>query len=147
MATETRDQITDSLRAAGFRLTRPRMAVINVFAVAQGMHRPEQVHALAQRECPSLGLVTVYRTLALLEQLGHLNRVHFENGCSAFARTDLAHGHHLVCRLCHQVVEFPGDESVMDMLALIARQTGFLIEDHMLELFGVCPECQGLRDT
>jgi Fur family ferric uptake transcriptional regulator len=147
MATETRDQIVNSIRTAGFRLTRPRMAVINVFAEAHGMHRPEQVHALARREYPSLGLVTVYRTLALLEQLGHLTRLHFENGCSAFARTDLAHGHHLVCRLCHQVVEFPGDESVMDMLALIARQTGFLIEDHMLELFGVCPECQGLRET
>ena len=147
MTKETRDQITYSLRAAGFRLTRPRQAVINVFAEAQGMHRPEQVHALARRECPSLGLVTVYRTLALLEELGHLTRVHFEDGCSAFARTDLAHGHHLVCRICHQVVEFPGDESVMEMLALIASEMGFLIEDHMLELFGVCPECLASRES
>jgi Fur family ferric uptake transcriptional regulator len=146
MPKDRRERIIQDLRAAGFRLTRPRMAVINVFADAQGLHSTEEVHALAQQECPSLGLVTVYRTLALLEEMGFLTRVHLENGCNAFARTDLAHGHHLICRVCHQVVEFPGLEELMNMLAPIAYETGFLIEDHMLELFGVCPDCLAQRE-
>lgn len=145
MTENRRERIIQNLRTAGFRLTRPRMAVINVFADTQGLHRTEEVHSLAQKECPSLGLVTVYRTLSLLEEMGYLTRVHLENGCNAFARTDLAHGHHLICRVCHQVVEFPGLEQLMDLLDPIAQETGFLIEDHMLELFGVCPDCLAQR--
>jgi Fe2+ or Zn2+ uptake regulation protein len=146
MPIDTRDTIAENVRAAGYRLTRPRLAVITVFAEAQGLLRPEHVHALALSHCPSLGLVTVYRTLSLLESLGHLTRVHFDDGCHAFARTDLAHGHHLVCRMCHQVVEFPALEGMQEMLAPLAHKTGFFIEEHMLELFGICPQCRG-RET
>ncbi len=130
------------LRKAGFRLTRSRKAVVRVLHEAEDWLRPEEIHARGKRYCPSLGLVTVYRTLALLSNMDCIGRVHFEDGCRGYARTELVHGHHLVCRDCHQVVEFPGSKDLPRWIDKIANSTGFLIEEHMLELVGLCPTCQ-----
>jgi Fur family ferric uptake transcriptional regulator len=136
------DELSNSLRSSGYRLTRSRKAVIRVLAEANDWLRPQDVHARGLQHCPSLGLVTVYRTLALLESLGYVSRVHLEDRCHGYARSKLAHGHYLVCRSCHQVLEFPGLEDLPALFGAISRETGFVIEDHMLALMGLCPACQ-----
>ncbi len=127
---------------AGFRLTKPRLAVVRVLLEARGWLEPEEVLSRAKRYCASLGLVTVYRTLALLERLGVVRRIHLEPGCHGYAAAALSHGHHLVCRGCHHVVEFPGSEDLNPLIRQIARKTGFLVDDHLLELAGLCPQCR-----
>jgi Fur family ferric uptake transcriptional regulator len=136
------EDILQQLSEIGYRQTRSRRAVIRVLEEAKGWLRPEEIQARGKRYCPSLGLVTVYRTLALLSRLDYIGRVHFEDGCHGYARTELAHGHHLVCRNCHQVVEFPGWEDISALIEPIEQETGFLVEDHVLGLLGLCPVCQ-----
>ncbi|MCK5054411.1 MAG: transcriptional repressor, partial [Anaerolineales bacterium] len=65
------------LKSAGYRLTQSRVAVMRVLNETDGWLRPEQVHAQAKKYCPSIGLVTVYRTLALLTEYGFIRRIHF----------------------------------------------------------------------
>jgi Fe2+ or Zn2+ uptake regulation protein len=89
-----------------------------------------------------VGLVTVYRTLALLTELGFVSRIHLEDGCHGYARSRLGHSHHLVCRRCQQAVEFPGIEDMEHFIGQLEQRTGFIVEDHMLELLGLCPSCQ-----
>jgi Fur family ferric uptake transcriptional regulator len=136
------EDILQRLSEIGYRQTRSRRAVIRVLEEAKGWLRPKEIHARGKHYCPSLGLVTVYRTLSLLSKMGHVGRIHFEDGCHGYARTELTHGHHLVCRNCHQVVEFPGWEDFSALIKPIEQKTGFLIEDHMLELLGLCPVCR-----
>jgi Fur family ferric uptake transcriptional regulator len=85
--------------------------------------------------------VTVYRTLALLESLGFVTRVHGEDGCHRYAPTGLAHGHHVVCRNCGRAAEFPGIENLAGLMREVERHTGFVIEGHVLGLTGLCPSC------
>ena len=132
----------DQLRDQGYRITHARRAVIQTLDRAEAWLSPEQLQHQAQARCPGLGLVTVYRTLALLSSLGYVRRIHLEGGCSGYARAGLPHSHHLVCRSCQQVVEFPGSEDLTPLVERVQRQTGFLVEDHMLELLGICPDCQ-----
>jgi Fe2+ or Zn2+ uptake regulation protein len=139
---EVADELVAAMRAAGKRVTAPRRAIAQVIGEAGEWLRPEEVHAAAQRSYPPLGLVTVYRTLSLLVDLGCVRRIHLEDGCHGYARTELDHGHHLVCRGCQQVVEFPGVEEMIPLMERVARRTGFLVEGHMLELVGLCPACQ-----
>jgi Fur family ferric uptake transcriptional regulator len=136
------EEILQRLSEIGYRQTRSRRAVIRVLEEAKGWLRPEEIHVRGKHYCPSLGLVTVYRTLSLLSKMSYVGRVHFEDGCHGYARTELAHGHHLVCRSCHQVVEFPGWEDLSTLIEPIERETGFLIEDHVLALQGLCPVCR-----
>lgn len=132
--------IVDAMRAQGYRLTSPRMAVIDVLSQAESWLSPEVVHARANARCPGIGLVTVYRTLGLLSDLGYVRRVHGEDGCHGYALAGTGHGHHVVCRSCHKVVDFPE----CDLEPLVERmeaETGFEIENHVLELVGLCPAC------
>ncbi len=136
------DELTEEIRRQGYRLTEPRQAVARVLVEANDWLRPEAILQRARRYCPSLGLVTVYRTLQLLESLGHVRRVHQEDGCHGFAHTEARHGHYLVCRRCQQVVEFE-DCGLDAKVRQMARRTGFQVDGHVLELTGLCPQCAG----
>ena len=101
---------------------------------------PVQVFDAARERCHELGLTTVYRTLDLLSEIGALRRVHGPDHCEAFVPAGTAHGHTVVCSRCCQVMEF----TECDMQAVVdaaARQTGFSITEHFLQLSGECPEC------
>ncbi len=136
------EQVLEQIRQGGRRLTRPRQAVVRALLEADDWLSPEQVWDRARADCPSVGLVTVYRTLALLKQLGLARRIHMAEGCHGYAPAGLKHGHHVVCRSCNQVFEFAGTEDLSSLIRKVARQTGFVVESHLLELIGRCPECQ-----
>ena len=134
--------LEQELSAAGYRLTQPRRAVLRVVAEATQALTPAQVYERAQAHYPQVGLVTVYRTLELLAGLGLVRRIHTEGGCHGYAPVTLGEaGHHLVCTSCHQAVEFPCT-GMEETLAEVERLTGFSIQEHWLELFGLCPACQ-----
>jgi len=138
--------VYEELSQRGYRITRSRKAVIQVLDETDSWLRPEDVHLRAKNFCPSVGLVTTYRTLSLLSELGFIRRIHFADGCHGYARTGLSHGHHLVCRLCQCAVEFHGSENIEPWVAQISKKTGFRVEEHILELLGVCPACQAEED-
>jgi Fe2+ or Zn2+ uptake regulation protein len=141
---EPMDDALQKIKQAGYRLTKSRQAIVKTLQHAEGWLRPESILGRARRMHPSLGMVTVYRTLNLLSTLGCVRRIHFEDGCHGYAATALNHGHHLVCTRCRQVVEFSGGDDLEPLLERITLESGFVIEDHMLELLGTCPECQTL---
>jgi len=135
------EQLGQAINLLGYKLTAPRRAVLDVVAGACQSLSPAEIYERARRRYPRLGLVTVYRTLDILVEVGALRRVHLADGCHSYAPIQAAHGHHLICLKCNQVVEFDG----CDLDALfksVARKTGFQIEGHWLELFGRCPKCQ-----
>ena len=129
------------LRQSGYKLTRQRRAVVEVVTASRARLSAAEAYSRAQRLCPDVGLTTVYRTLDILLQLGVLRRVHLDSGCEAFAPSSAKHGHSLICEGCRATVEFE-DCDLSRLLKRVARQTGFRIEQHWLELVGRCPQCQ-----
>jgi len=135
------DALNAQLSEQGYKLTRQRKAVVEVVTQAHTRWSAADVFTQAQRVCPDLGLTTVYRTLEILEQMGVIRRVHLDDGCEGFALASAEHGHHLICRRCQETIEFE-DCNVNALLKRVAEQTGFTVEQHWLELVGVCPRCQ-----
>jgi Fur family ferric uptake transcriptional regulator len=134
-------QIVEQLSGAGHRITQPRRAVIRAVLADEGYSSPAEVHSRARQYCPSVGLVTVYRTLDLLAGMGFVRRIHAEDGCHSYAPASNGHCHHLVCRRCGATVEFKGCD-LSTFLNEVSQQTGYEIEDHLLELVGLCAMCQ-----
>jgi Fur family transcriptional regulator, ferric uptake regulator len=132
---------TEELRAKGIRLTRQRAAVLAALGQAERGLNPEEILALAQSECPELGLTTVYRTIELLVSLGIARRVHTGEGCASVVGAKAEHGHSVVCLLCGRVAEFSNCDMV-SVEAAAARETGFTISVHSLELAGTCAQCR-----
>jgi Fur family ferric uptake transcriptional regulator len=126
------DQLSHELAMRGYKLTAPRRAVLDVIAGMCESLSPAEIYQRGQRR---------YRTLDILVEAGMLRRMHRDDGCHSYALAQAAHGHHLICSSCNQVVEFDG----CDLDALfksVARKTGFRIEGHWLQVFGRCAKCQ-----
>lgn len=134
------DQWVNILQNNGCRITAPRRAIIQVVAESPRALQPNEVYELSRARHPGIGLVTVYRTLDRLEQLGLVQRVHREDGCHLLMPAANGHEHFLVCTGCGRTILFEGD----DLRALFARiesGTGYRVSDHWLQLFGTCPQC------
>jgi Fur family ferric uptake transcriptional regulator len=134
-------EMAQALRRAGYRLTQPRLAVLQVLQENNGYLSPAEICERGRALYPSLGLVTVYRTLETLNELGLARRVHGQGNCHGYARANSARGHYLLCHQCGQVTEFPC-EGMEGLIKAVQQQSGFAVEEHLLEMVGLCPTCQ-----
>lgn len=134
--------LQEKLNQKGLRLTRPRQVVISVLEAATMPLSPQTIHQRALEEYENIGLVTVYRTLDLLDEFGLVRRVHSQDECQGYVLASPGHHHHLVCRSCKNAVEFIGSEDLSLIVQRVERQTGYQVSDHLLELYGLCPTCK-----
>lgn len=130
------------LAAGGCRITTPRRAVVQVLQEACAPLLPRQIVEQGQRIHRSLGSVTVYRTLALLAEFNLVRRVHREDGCHGYVLASPGHRHALICQDCGRAVEFAGEEGMHALVERVEAGTGYRVDDHLLQLFGLCPACQ-----
>lgn len=129
------------LAAHGYRLTGPRRAVVETIAASQRVLSPFELYEQARRRYPRLGLVTVYRTVEKLEELGLIQRVHQPTGCQAFVAAFDGHQHLLICQRCGRVEYFSGD-ALDGLMSVVEGESGFEVHEHWLQLFGICTHCR-----
>lgn len=137
----TPEEIVNALNLVGCRVTQPRRALIRVLFEEEGFLSPQAIHKRALDYCDSLGLVTVYRTLDLLAEMGYVRRIHAQDGCHGFALAKQGHFHHLVCRKCGATLQVAGCD-LSAYFEQVSRETGFQVQEHLLELSGVCANCR-----
>ena len=129
------------LRDEGHRLTPQRMAVIKTLIGNQEHLTAEQVHERVKVDFPMTSLATVYKTVSMLKEMHEVQEISVDGEGKHF---DGATGHphpHLICTNCRRIEDIDlGD--IHPLPAEIARQTGYRIEGHRLDFFGVCPACQ-----
>lgn len=133
----------ESLQDSGYRLTAPRKAIVAIIANSRRALDAIEIFDLGRVEHPRLGLVTVYRTLEKLEQLDLVQRVHQHEGCNMYLRAPQGHEHLLLCKACGQMEYFRGDD-LSELIEETSRKSGYQIQEHWLQLFGVCNSCQYL---
>ena len=138
----TANRIAGILRREGYRLTPQRHAVLKALAASSDFLTPEAIRGKACIHSPAIGLITVYRTLGLLSDLNLVCRLHAPDGCRGYMmRRPTEHHHHVVCSSCSKVVDFKGC-GLSDLEQKLLDETGFDINGHLLEFYGLCPECR-----
>ena len=135
--------INEALADQGRRKTGPRQALADLIARQDGHFTAADLLADARRARVRLGRATVFRTLDLLTDIGALERLDLPSGEHAYVACEPErHHHHVVCRKCGRSVEV-ADSGLQAVVSELGRQSGFQIESHRLELYGLCPECAG----
>ena len=132
------ERLERGLRDCGVRITRQRAAILRALAAGDDHPGAAEVHARARRAEPGTSLATVYRTLAVLEEAGLVGRHAFDGGGAGAARYELGdapHHDHLIDVETGAVIEFR-DDRIEALQAEIARELGYDMIDHRLELFG-----------
>ncbi len=134
-----------ALLEAGYSNTGARRAVLAAICQTGGQASPADLLAVGRQFHPRLGQVTVYRTLEILQALGLVRKLHSDAGCHAYAPATHDHGHHIICQGCQRAMEFEGCD-IAAVVTSVEAQTGFQVQSHWLEMFGLCPECQAGED-
>jgi Fur family ferric uptake transcriptional regulator len=142
-ASTSRDrQIVRALDQAGLRLTAARRSVAEVIAEQDGHFTAEDVLMRSRARRRSVARATVFRSLDMLADLGLVERVDLPSGEHAYVACEPAsHHHHLVCSRCGKSTEI-GELGLAPIIGQIEATTGFQVDSHRLELFGICPECR-----
>ena len=122
----------------GLRFTSQRETVWRLFeSTPKGLTIAMATNILAEEK---ISQTTVYRTVKALEEMGFLRWVHSQEGEHRYLASRPGHSHMLVCRMCSKAVEC-SDCDLFILEQLIERKTGFTVEGHYLEFYGLCPDC------
>ena len=130
------------LSSRGHRITASRRAVMAALTEACEPLSAQELLGRAREHHHALGLVTVYRTLTLLSELELVRRVHRSDGCHGYLGASPGHHHAILCLHCGRAAEFQGRDDLANLLGRVQRETGFEIDDHLLQLYGTCAECR-----
>jgi Fur family ferric uptake transcriptional regulator len=129
----------DVLRQRGLRMTPQRRAIVAEIMRTQGHISPTALARKVQGEMPGVNASTIYRTLALLEEVGVLAHAHLESGAE-YHRAEEAGHVHLTCSNCGAEDDLSMDEADA-LIRLIERHHGFRPDLTHFAISGRCAEC------
>ena len=135
--------VNDEIRASGKRMTRTRRAVLSVLEQSQYPLSPTELYAQLKKRRVAIDLVTVYRNLVTLKELGLVTQLelHQEGQVRYEMKEGRQHHHHIRCKSCGRIADLllcP----LKKLTAVIEKETRFVVGDHSLEFSGWCPRCQ-----
>ena len=130
------------LSQKGYRLSEPRKRIMELLEKAEVALSPQQIHQELQQKAYELGLVSVYRTLELLTRLELVSVVYDPQLNPGYRLSTTGHHHHIVCQECHKALEFSGSDDINELVQRVEAETSFQVRDHLLQLFGLCPDSQ-----
>ncbi len=133
---------SERLRAAGYKLTRARRAVLETLFAKDGDHLTSaEILARVQQRAPSVSRVSVFRALDLFARLVYIRPSYMHGSQGAvYVRLDGGHHHHVICIRCQRVLEFE-DCGLATLTEELERQFRVSIRGHLLEFYAFCQDC------
>jgi len=132
------------LRAHGLRVTRPRLAVLDV--LGHGGHLEVDEIALRVRErLDTVSTQAVYDVLGALARVGLARRIEPAGSPALYERRAGDNHHHVVCRGCGRVADVDCAKGEAPCLDPSAAQ-GFVVDEAEVTFWGLCPTCQVATD-
>lgn len=137
------EKYREFLASKGLRMTRERSIIVEeIFSSHEHFNPDTLIERLAvSRGVRRVSRSTIYRALKMLEEAGLIRKVARQDDREIFEHDYGYPQHdHLVCRKCGTLIEFHND-AINEVLIEIARQRGFRIDGHRLEVQGLCDAC------
>ncbi|MFA5134871.1 MAG: Fur family transcriptional regulator [Patescibacteria group bacterium] len=119
-----------ALQKAGYKCTKPRLALLSHFKNSASPQTPQQIHRSVKRQ--GIDLTTVYRTLEVFRKVGIVFREEMMSE-SRFFLAEKEH-HHIICRTCGTIRCLPCNVK-------LPKPKGFSKIKHAFTLTGICSDC------
>ena len=129
-----------ALRAAGLRVTAPRVAVLSEAMAGQHV-TAEQIAAGVRARVGPISTQAVYDVLAALTRAGLLRRIEPAGSPTRYETRVGDNHHHVVCRVCGAIADV--DCVVGEPPCLSPSDaSGFVVDEAEITFWGLCPTCQ-----
>ena len=139
------EDLKKMIRSMGLKITDQRMLIISCLHDTEA--KSGERHVTAQelyervvKKDPSVGFATVYRFLRDLANKNLVTEVRMGGQASRYELTSKEHHDHLTCTKCGKIVEFE-NKKIEKLQIQVAEYFGFVLTNHILELYGVCSSC------
>lgn len=139
---EEQEVFLKHIQKKGLKRTAQRDLILEIFLRTEEHLSSEDLYRLVQKEDPSVGQTTVYRTLKLLSEAGLAREVRFGDNRTHYEH-NYKHQHHdhMICSECGRIIEFFSAE-LEGLQDQMAAKHKFQITQHLLRIIGVCAECR-----
>ncbi|MBZ7965509.1 Fur family transcriptional regulator [Campylobacter molothri] len=130
------------LRQGGLKYTKQREILLKTLYHSDTHHTPESLYMEIKQIEPNLnvGIATVYRTLNLLEEAEMVTSISFGSAGKKYELANKPHHDHMICKNCGKIIEF--ENSIIErQQALIAKEYNFKLTGHLMQLYGICDDC------
>ncbi len=137
----TYSRCLDAMRDAGYKLTGPRLTILEVLDQSGGHITSAELLTQVEERDPSIGRASVFRTLDLMIKLGIIWTTVQGGSTIHYMLMPGGHHHHIICTNCNKLIEFE-DCRLGALISTLEREHGVHVEGHLLELYGMCSDCR-----
>ncbi|MGI9413026.1 MAG: Fur family transcriptional regulator [Hyphomicrobiales bacterium] len=130
------NRLVDICIEKGMRMTEQRRVIAEVLSIAEDHPDVEEVYRRASKIDDRISIATVYRTVRLFEDAGILEKHDFRDGRARYEQASEQHHDHLIDLQSGEVIEFR-NEDIEKLQEIVARELGYKLVDHRLELYGI----------
>ncbi|KEQ03915.1 MULTISPECIES: Fur family transcriptional regulator [Pseudorhizobium] len=120
----------------GMRMTDQRRVIARILQESDDHPDVEELYRRSSKVDPRISISTVYRTVKLFEDEGIIERHDFRDGRSRYETVPEEHHDHMIDVKSGTVIEFHSPE-IEALQERIAREHGFRLVGHRLELYGI----------
>lgn len=129
------------IREMHLKVTTQRLAILKILSVSGKHFMAQEIYERIHLKDPEIGFATVYRFLKKLTDHKYVNEVRMGGLPARYEMAPKRHHDHMSCTECGKVVEFE-NYAIEALQEKVAKDLGFQLTDHVLELYGLCPSCQ-----
>ena len=134
------EEVLQSLRAKGIRITDTRRAVLSYLVASHEHPSAEKIYRDLLPQFPSMSLATVYNNIKVLIDEGVVSEIKVRNDTTTYFDF-MGHEHlNIVCEKCGRIADFD-DVDIPDIKREAEEQTGYSITKTKVLMYGICSDC------
>ncbi|WP_425412245.1 peroxide-responsive transcriptional repressor PerR [Melghirimyces thermohalophilus] len=134
------NQAIETLKKTGVRMTPQRYAILEFLLTSMGHPTADEIYRALEEKFPNMSVATIYNNLRVFKEAGLVRELTYGDSSSRFDANMDSH-YHIICRECGKIVDFEYP-SLINVEEEAARKTGFRVETHRMEIYGICNTCQ-----
>ena len=134
------DELIAALKERDFRLTPQRVELVRLIVSSEGHPSAAQLYARIKRQFPTMSHATVYKTLALLKDMGQVLEIDLRDDSHYDGNRPQPHPH-LICIKCNKIIDGEAD---LDPSAIrkLEQASGYKILRFQVSFYGLCSDCK-----
>jgi len=130
----------EKLKATGVRMTPQRHAILEYLLSTMSHPTADEIYKALEKDFPNMSVATIYNNLRLFKEAGLVRELTYGDASSRFD-ANMSDHYHIICRRCGKITDFEYPP-LIEVEEEAARKTGFRVDSHRMEVYGLCAECQ-----